>query len=74
MLALPELYKQSVEMVVGATARLTAFVAEDSSAPCVVRVEGGRTMVIQYVHSGERQFVEVEPVPGIARVAIDDGL
>ena len=37
-------------------------------------IEGGEVLVVHDVHGGDRELVGVEPAPGIAGVAIDDGL
>ena len=74
VLDLFQLQEQFVRMVVRAATELTAVVREHRCDLGVVRFKGRNHVVVHDVHGGHRQFGGVEPPPGVAGEAIDDGL
>jgi hypothetical protein len=69
-----ELQKQLVRMTVLATAELAAVVREHGVDFGLVRLKGRQHIVVDQLDGGQRQFVGVEPGPGLSAAAVDGGL
>jgi len=74
VLDLLELQEQLVGMAVGPAAELAAVVREHGGDPGAQGLEGRDHVVVHDVHGGDRQLGGVQPPPGIAGEAVDDGL
>lgn len=74
VLDLLELQEQLIGMFVGPAAELSSVVRQYRGDPGIVRLEGRDDVVVHDVHGGHRQLGGIEPPPGVAGEAVDDGL
>lgn len=69
-----QLQEQLVGVAVLAAAELAAIVGQYRLDGRLVRLEGRQHVVVEQLHGGERQLVQIQPGPGVAAVAVDRGL